>query len=334
MIAKRDFFRIAGKVFKIYSGYRIPIKVTQYLTYKCNLNCGFCGRCSVESEELSTGQITKCISDFKELGAEFWGFNGGEPLLRQDVGELISFCKKVQIKTSMSTNGTLISQRIEDIKDLDLALISIDGPEAIHDKIRGVGSFRRTLDGLEAMKRKNKRFIIVTVLNSDNVLYLEELMKLAEFYNCLCMFQPVFMHTSDKFGKATRYIPDQMIDAAGYLEKQKRLNRPVANSFAYLDKIRKYPNLKQETCWASRFFCVIAPNGNVFPCCNMLSLDCSGEENKVKNWKQLFKSLPAASLCKGCFIFCYSEYNLLFNNPIPAVLRFTKNLLANTWLTK
>ena len=334
MIDYKNIFRIANKILKIYWGYNIPLKVTQYVTYKCNLNCGFCGRTSIKSEELTTAQIMRCIKEFKNLGTEFWGFNGGEPLLREDLGVLINLCRKLDIRTSVSTNGTLLPERINDIKEIDLVLLSIDGPEKIHDEIRGKNTFKKTLMGLEMLKRKSKRVLIVTVLNKENIPYLNDIIKISEYYNCFCEFQPIFMHRSDKEKKANRFIPDQMKDAAEYLLKEKKIGRPIANSYPYLNIIKKYPYSKKLICWAKSFFCVITPDGFVNPCCITLS-----DENLYKSglrigWKNAYSELPHNKVCEGCFIFCYCEYNLILNHPFSSSLRLVENFLKKTWISR
>lgn len=333
MIDSKNISRVIRKTIKIYGGSVIPLRVTQYLTYRCNLNCVFCARNSIKSEELNTNQIIKCIEEFRSLGTEFWGFNGGEPLLRKDIGNLISACRKLNIRTSLFTNGTLIPERINDIRGLDLILVSIDGPQDIHNKIRGENAFERTLRGIEILQRNNKKFIIVTVINKDNIAYLGEILKIAEYYNCACAFQPIFIHHSDIQKKAVRYIPDQIIAVAEYLIRQKKFGRPVANSYRFLNKIKKYPNSEGEKCWAKRFFCIITPSGIVCPCCAINPHKNFYNSGIEIGWKNAYQILPEMKNCDGCFLFCYSEYNIILNNPLPSFFRIGMNLLKRTWIS-
>lgn len=334
MIDYKNAFRIINKAMKIYRGGSIPLRVTQYVTYRCNLSCGFCGRFSIKTEELDTPQSIRCMKDFKSLGTEFWGFNGGEPLIREDIGELISGCRKIGMKASLMTNGILIAERVNEIKDLDLILVSIDGPEEIHDKIRGKGCFSKALRGMDILKKNNKKFLIVTVINKENIAYLGEVLEIAEYYNCLCEFQPVYIHHSDTTNRAGKYMTDGISSAAEYLIKQKKAGGQVASSFAYLGKIRRYPRIEKQRCWASRLFCVITPNGRVYPCCAILSQDNLYNSGLEIGWKNAYRALPRMNDCKGCFLFCYSEYNIIFNNPLFSSLRIARNLLSKKWICK
>lgn len=65
------------------------------ITNRCNLRCKMCDIPYGEIEELSTEQWMGVIKDASRLGAQTVVFSGGEPLLREDIFELISFTKKI-----------------------------------------------------------------------------------------------------------------------------------------------------------------------------------------------------------------------------------------------
>lgn len=86
---------------------RIPLRVTQEVTSRCNLRCKYC---EVEGtgNELDTPTIKAMMREFKSSGTISWGFTGGEPLLLEDIGELVSYAKKLGFITSLITNGLLL----------------------------------------------------------------------------------------------------------------------------------------------------------------------------------------------------------------------------------
>ena len=76
---------------------------------------------------------------------------GGEPFLRQDIFEVLEELRRTGFNTYILSNGTHISWELA----LRLAAtgvkgvqISIEGPEAVHDSIRGAGSFSSSLKGI------------------------------------------------------------------------------------------------------------------------------------------------------------------------------------------
>jgi len=86
---------------------------------------------------------------------------GGEPLLYPSIIDLLKFTKEKNIFVSIDTNGMLLKKYAKDIARLaiDNLVISIDGPEKIHDDVRGAAdSFRRIRGGLEALRLAEKRY--------------------------------------------------------------------------------------------------------------------------------------------------------------------------------
>ncbi|MBW2984364.1 radical SAM protein [Candidatus Woesearchaeota archaeon] len=134
------------------------------LTNKCNLNCKWCG-VKKGKDVLSFDKIVSIIGKNKPRFVEF---TGGEPLLRKDVFELIDYCKSKGIYVSINTNGTLINDKIAKKLNADLIRISVDGTEKTNDKIRGEGSFKKTLNGIKSLKKYNKKIIISTAIGKLN----------------------------------------------------------------------------------------------------------------------------------------------------------------------
>jgi MoaA/NifB/PqqE/SkfB family radical SAM enzyme len=136
------------------------------LTNKCNLNCKWCG-VKKGSSVLSFSRIKSVID---RNNPKYVEFTGGEPLLRKDIFKLIDYCKSKGMFVSINTNGTLINERNAGKINADIVRISIDGTEKINDKIRGKGSFRKAVKGLNSLKKFNKKskIIISTAIGKDN----------------------------------------------------------------------------------------------------------------------------------------------------------------------
>jgi radical SAM protein with 4Fe4S-binding SPASM domain len=146
----------------------LPVLSEVALTWRCNIKCRFCyASCTCISEaddesdheELSTGDV-KRVLDLIRNDAEVpsVSFTGGEPMLRDDIIELIAYASHtLKMRVNLITNGTLISRTTaKDMKEagLDSAQISIESPDAgIHDNIVGVkNSFKASLNGLSALQ--------------------------------------------------------------------------------------------------------------------------------------------------------------------------------------
>jgi len=142
-------------------------------TPRCNLCCLHCYSasdltCSCDNE-LTAPQVKKLLSELAELHCPVVLFSGGEPLLRQDLFELLAQANRLDLRTVLSTNGTLIDEHTADkLADAGVSYVgvSIDGSEQFHDKFRqSKGSFKAAIKGVKNCRkvglRTGLRFTII-----------------------------------------------------------------------------------------------------------------------------------------------------------------------------
>ena len=133
-------------------------------TARCNLRCLHCYSSSDAScgrDELSTEQAKRLLAQLPGANVPVALFSGGEPLLREDLLELLAEAKGLGLRTVISTNGTRIdSDTAGKLAERDLSYIgiSLDGQEPFHDEFRQTkGSFRAALKGIENCHRAGLR---------------------------------------------------------------------------------------------------------------------------------------------------------------------------------
>ena len=139
-----------------------PVAMTFAVTYKCQCNCRHCsaGRhLRNDLPELSTIEAKALIDQSQNLGVSIITFTGGEPLLRDDIYELISYVDKRKAITILFTNGLLLSEEnIEKLVNAGLysLFVSIDSPiPEEHDQLRGMaGLFESAILGIKRMQSK------------------------------------------------------------------------------------------------------------------------------------------------------------------------------------
>lgn len=107
---------------------------------------------------------------------------GGEPLVRQDLCEVMEYAtSELEFHWGMTTNGILLDdENVEKLKkaNMETISISIDGLEKTHDEFRGVeGSYRKIINNIKKLKEENfvKHIQVTTVFHKNNVGQLEEL---------------------------------------------------------------------------------------------------------------------------------------------------------------
>lgn len=231
------------KKLKDFASKQVPIVVWN-ITNRCNLNCIHCyAKANTRKVELSTDDCKKIINEIAGFGVPLIIFSGGEPLMRKDIFELADHAKKRGIKVVLSTNGTLIDEKIvNDLKVFDYVGISLDGIKA-HEKFRGVeGSFERALKGLEIAREVTLTGIRFT-LTKYNFLEISEVLKLAKELEIprLCVYHLVPAGKAsfeDDVDNATRKrIIDFLIKAAMREDEIEILtvDNPADGVYVYLE---------------------------------------------------------------------------------------------------
>ena len=125
-----------------------PYFVDWAITSKCNMSCRHCR--GFPEGELSTERARKLIDEIAELNPGWVIVEGGEPLLREDLFELLSLMRERQLEVHLTTNSMLINPQIlTTLKQLKVKVaVSIDGATAAtHEAIRSGASFERVVQG-------------------------------------------------------------------------------------------------------------------------------------------------------------------------------------------
>ncbi|MFN2141946.1 MAG: radical SAM protein [Candidatus Promineifilaceae bacterium] len=167
-----------------------PRSVHLMVTDICNLRCHMCQYAYSESPEYQLNRHGHMAPEvLREIvrtvpGSPVFALSGGEPLLHPQIESLISEIKRRDLVCTLTTNGWLLEKKAESIcdSDLDVLIISIDGPKNLHDTIRGKGSFTRAVDGIERVLSRNRRPIVCisTTISDLNFGQLEAVYDLAD----------------------------------------------------------------------------------------------------------------------------------------------------------
>ena len=158
------------------------------ITKSCNLSCRHCYANSIKRKdsehELTLAELERIISEIADLGAMEVFFTGGEPLTRKDdLVELLHRANQLGLNVLMSSNGVAVEddflRRVSDI-NFKLFQISLDGPQTVHDKIRGPNTFDSALGAIEsAAQIIGGNIAVGSVLMSQSADTLHEVLPLA-----------------------------------------------------------------------------------------------------------------------------------------------------------
>ena len=162
-------------------GMRAPLFCGHKVTYNCNLRCKMCPFWKRSSPDSSLKNEKAILKQIYDSGACGIAFEGGEPLLRSDLVNILAFSRSLALHTSLVTNGTLLESRIDEIAPYinGVIYVSLDGLEKTHDTIRGVsGCFKKAIEGIVASNEKVSVTINTTIM-ADNLHEIEDIVKLA-----------------------------------------------------------------------------------------------------------------------------------------------------------
>jgi MoaA/NifB/PqqE/SkfB family radical SAM enzyme len=291
-------------------GRAVPLIVGWYLTYRCNRSCDFCGVDSAVGPELDTDQVKQVLDRLAQAGTRLIVFSGGEPLMRKDIGQILQHSKSLGIRNGLTTNGTLVPERIDEIAEyLDNVKVSFDGPESIHDRIRGAGSFAEVMTATDLLLAKGVRLLFNTTLCKPNIDSIDEVLDIAKGLGVRVKFQPVSSaHTMGK--NIQDMIPevDSFLRVVKTLRQMRKTNPTIANSDAALEYMESWPKTRPIKCHGSTLFLRLGPDGQSF-FCTMQRTNFAKKNILEHGVEQTMRSLARES-CAGCWCTSSLELNL------------------------
>jgi len=311
--------RIYRGIFLNLFGVRVPLFCGHKLTYNCNLRCKMCPFWTRPSQDSSIEQEKAILRQIYDSGVCAIAFEGGEPLLRKDLAEILAFSRSLPLHTSLVTNGTLLESRINEIAQYinGVVYVSLDGLEKTHDKIRGVsGCFRKAVRGIIASREKVSVTINTTIM-AENIHEIEDLVKLANELDIRISVAVAHEYCN---AKASAPAGHEVRELAGKLAEMKKNGYPLINSPSYFKVIAKEKN------WACKPWSLVNvdPAGNlVLPCYvrNEYASSVSVFETSIKTAISGFNWTETQN-CQECSLHCYVEPSLVLSGDFRTYLNW------------
>jgi radical SAM family uncharacterized protein len=311
---------------RIYRGFisnlfdvKVPLFCGHKVTYNCNLRCKMCPFWKRPSQDSSLEQEKAILKQVYDSGACGIAFEGGEPLLRNDLVEILAFSRSLPLHTSLITNGTLLESRIDEIASYinGVVYVSLDGLEKTHDVIRGVGgSFRKAVRGISAAKEKVAVTINTTIM-AENIDEIESMVRLAKELGTKISIAVAHEYCNVNASSPTTGKTSKI---AHRLIEMKHEGYPIVNSIGYFKVMAKEKNWQCKP-WA---MVNIDPNGKVvLPCyvhndyASSVSISEVGIKTAVSgfDWKKIKN-------CRKCSLHCYVEPSLVLSGDFRAYMHW------------
>lgn len=291
-----------------------PKQISLKITNKCNLRCTMCAQWGesgynfdrpgkVLNKEIPFSTYQKLIDDVTPHKPIFYIW-GGEPFLYKSIMDVLYYLKEKHLTTTIVTNGIKLKENAAELvkMNLDGLLISLDGTEEVHNKIRGWGEcFQHLVSGLKEVNRHKKEndrvlpyLVFLVTVSKDNAHLLHEIFEICNELNADAVICYYSWFTNQKIGQTHTELMENRLDTnptawKGYLLSTDEIDVPVLQNnvqkiystqwdFQYLflpnlkiDDIPQYYSDPSETfnykqCVAPWLITEIMPNGDVVTC--------------------------------------------------------------------
>ncbi len=325
-------------------GSRGPLTVIFNVTNRCNSNCKHCYATYYNRgsrKEMTTTEAKKLILDLRKNGSQRISFSGGEPLLREDIGDLIDHVNALGMGSTLNSNGILVPERLREIQRVDVLAISLDGRPEHHDIFRGEGTGEKALQAVKAAVEAGIRVHTNTVLHKHNLADIDFMLDLAKKHNFRTEFA---LAITNIFGdgvpaaeiKPTNY---EVRNALRYIAKKKKEGAPILfSAAAYESVLNCWEDFAVEglmhspapkgmpKCPAGKFFCLIDANGTLWACPHLIGkipAKNALEEGVAKAWR-----IATEHPCTGCYQVYHHEFSLLMDAKPEVVWNYVKTTVG------
>lgn len=268
-------------------------KIYIEITNRCNLNCSFCSVNKKEKKEMNLEEFEHVLKNIDEYTDYIYLHVKGEPLLHTNFFEILKLCKKYKKKVNITTNGSLLQYKTNDI-------INSNVVRQINISLQSLTTDNYLIDILDSVKKLLDNTNVQIVLrfwalenNSFTQLEKEIINKIITYFNLNKDIKNNIINESNV----------RLLDKL-YLNKEEKFIWPDLENDYYEEK---------GTCYGTRTHLGILSDGTVIPCCldsdgivnlgNIFndSFDDIVNSNKFKNIVTSFQNNKACEeLCKHC----------------------------------
>jgi MoaA/NifB/PqqE/SkfB family radical SAM enzyme len=309
--------------------YGKPHHAQWLITRKCNYQCLGCNVWKEQDKnELSTEEIKRGMDILKKAGIVELVLSGGDPLLREDIGEIIDYATE-RFVTTVYDNGSMATKKRELLKKVDFVTISIDSlDEKKHDYIKNVpGAWKSAMETVETLQKENIKVSVSPTISQINI---DEIVDITKYFTgkgisvWYCLYS--YDTTEDpnqlfRIGKSNdEFIlkdKEAMVKLCDTLIEMKKNNKHILVTDKLLKTLRSLYAEEKRTwnCKALQSFLVIDHLGRVAGCHNrtfagsIFDLPKDWKSKKYNTLREQYKT------CTQCTYLCYVFYSL-YGTPI------------------
>lgn len=301
-----------------------PFFLAHAITYGCNSRCKTCTYWQMSNrveDDLSTNDIFSLLDEAYDFGMRGYYLFGGEPTIRKDIGVIVDYAKNKGFLTTMNTNGSLLANKAESLRNLDFVFVSLDYFNEYHDFIRGRrGAFDEVIKGIKRIREVgNTRVVLVTTISTLNLDAVEPMAKLARDLQVGISYNSVEPTVQSSFEEGRTESPVQeyglnetQLQALYYsLLRIKQKGYPLMETEYVL---KHFAEGKRWTCQFPKMFVYVSADNKIFSCTYDHTYDLNVGSFKDYFLSRLYRDHVArAEKCNVCVRTCVRGYSYAYD---------------------
>ena len=257
-----------------------PLWLLAELTYQCPLHCVFCYNPTQHArikDELTTAQWVDVMRQARKLGAAQLGFSGGEPLVRDDLEELVQEAHALGYYTNLITSGVGLNEaRAQRLKDAGLDHIQLsfqDSTRELNDFLSHTKTFELKQKVARLIKAHDWPMVMNCVLHRHNLPHVGQIIEMALALDAEYLELANTQYYGWAWVNRDHLMPthEQLIEAEAVVN---RYRETIGKRCKLLFVVPDYFEQRPKACmngWGSVFLSV-APDGVAMPCHNARDL--------------------------------------------------------------
>lgn len=285
-----------------------PYACDYWVTHRCNSKCVYCNvwrdLSLIKIPDASFEDVKINLIDLKKLGVKFVDFTGGEPLLNEELPDILRYAKDLGFFIQLTNNGSIYPDVAKEIKDsvsqLSFSFDTLDPEE--YKRIRGIDNFDRLMESIEIAKQLKQKICLICTVSNETISNLPGIIDFCKHNKIVVFVHPVFSYFN------TVKLKNEYV---------KQLRKYFWQPYVRIDlsDLKYYKNggnhINKSRCKSGKSVFAISPDNCLFiPCFHKVI-------NKVKidgnlyslyhsaDWKNLFDKAGKYDFCEGCTVPCY-----------------------------
>lgn len=251
-----------------------PLWLLAEITYACPLHCVFCYNpvdYTQHGQELTTQEWIKVLRDARAAGSVQCGFSGGEPLVRDDLEELVAEAHKLGFYTNLLTSGIgFTAERAKALKAAGLDHVQLsfqDSTRELNDFLSHTKTFALKQKAAQLIQENGWPMVLNCVIHRLNIDYIEKIIELA-----VDLGAEYLELANSQYYSWAQLNRDGLMPSREQLERAERVTNEYREKLG--DKLRiffvvpDYYETRPKKCmngWGN-IFLTITPDGSALPC--------------------------------------------------------------------